>query len=101
MQTHTKYYLEHTYIRHLHRTRQTIALTTTHHTVFYGHNTALTGVSLPFTRYKITHYIGSSGSGLSLYLRSLNHLLDNITSARVTGKILYRLITLNRHAVHV
>ena len=101
MQELEKYSLDDTYIRPFDREKQEIALETEDLHVFYGDNEAIHGVSLPFERYKITALIGSSGSGKSTYLRSLNRMNDNIESARVTGKIMYRNIDINSDAVDV
>lgn len=90
-----------TYIRPFDRNTQEIALETKDLRVFYGNKEAVHGVSLPFERYKITALIGSSGSGKSTFLRSLNRMNDNIDVAKVTGQILYRGLDVNSDAVDV
>lgn len=84
-----------TFTRHLDENKHEIAMSTDDVRVSYGNKEALHGVSLQFERYKITALIGSSGSGKSTYLRSLNRMNDTIPSAKVTGKIMYRGIDIN------
>ena len=69
--------------------------------VWYGENEAIKGVSLEFEENKITSLIGPSGCGKSTYLRSLNRMNDEIESAKVTGKIMYKGIDVNASNVDV
>lgn len=69
--------------------------------VWYGENEAIKGVSLEFQENKITSLIGPSGCGKSTYLRSLNRMNDEIESAKVTGKIMYKGIDVNASNVDV
>lgn len=69
--------------------------------VWYGDNEAIKGVSLEFEENKITSLIGPSGCGKSTYLRSLNRMNDEIESAKVTGKIMYKGIDVNASNVDV
>lgn len=69
--------------------------------IFYGDKESIRGVSLEFEKNKITSLIGPSGSGKSTYLRALNRMNDNITIARVTGKIFYHEIDINGENVDV
>ncbi|MBW4803099.1 phosphate ABC transporter ATP-binding protein PstB [Loigolactobacillus coryniformis] len=81
--------------------QQEIALSTEDLHVFYGDHEQIKGVSLQFPRYKIAAIIGSSGSGKSTYLRSLNRMNDEIQTARVTGKIMYRDLDINQPKIDV
>lgn len=69
--------------------------------VWYGDNEAIKGVSLEFEENKITSLIGPSGCGKSTYLRSLNRMNDEIESAKVTGKIMYKGIDVNASNIDV
>ncbi len=69
--------------------------------VWYGDNEAIKGVSLEFEENKITSLIGPSGCGKSTYLRSLNRMNDEIESAKVTGKIIYKGIDVNASNIDV
>ncbi|WP_159722047.1 phosphate ABC transporter ATP-binding protein PstB [Enterococcus sp. CSURQ0835] len=78
-----------------------IALHTEDLHVFYGDNEAIKGVDLEFEKNKITALIGPSGCGKSTYLRSLNRMNDGISSARVTGKIMYKGVDINAKNIDV
>ena len=69
--------------------------------VWYGDNEAIKGVSLEFEENKITSLIGPSGCGKSTYLRSLNRMNDEIESAKVTGKIMYKGLDVNASNIDV
>lgn len=57
--------------------------------LWYGDNQALTDVSLPIRKNKITALIGPSGCGKSTLLRSINRMNDLIPKCRVEGQIMY------------
>nr|SFZ87584.1 Phosphate transport ATP-binding protein PstB (TC 3.A.1.7.1) [Loigolactobacillus rennini] len=80
---------------------QEIALSTQNLRVFYGKHEQIKGIDLQFPRYKISAIIGPSGSGKSTYLRSLNRMNDEVSNARVTGKIWYRQLDINQRNIDV
>jgi phosphate transport system ATP-binding protein len=55
---------------------------------YYGDARALSGISFPIARNRITALIGPSGCGKSTLLRCLNRLNDLVDGARVEGRIL-------------
>lgn len=57
--------------------------------LWYDDNQALTDVSLPIRKNKITALIGPSGCGKSTLLRSINRMNDLIPKCRVEGQIMY------------
>ncbi|ERL66201.1 phosphate ABC transporter ATP-binding protein PstB [Schleiferilactobacillus shenzhenensis] len=93
------YSFDETYFLPLDPKKHEIALSTEDLNVFYGTNHAIYDASLQFERFKITALIGASGSGKSTYLRSLNRMNDNIASAKVTGKIMYRDLDINGNGI--
>ncbi|HXC82924.1 MAG TPA: phosphate ABC transporter ATP-binding protein PstB [Trebonia sp.] len=58
--------------------------------IYYGAFKAVTDVSLPIYENEVTALIGSSGSGKSTVLRSLNRMNDLVPGARVDGEMYYR-----------
>lgn len=89
------------YILDINKPDKEIAISTDDLKVFYGDKEAIHGVSLAFERYKITSLIGASGSGKSTYLRSLNRMNDNIANTKVTGKIIYRDLDINKNDIDI
>ncbi|MFA6803115.1 MAG: phosphate ABC transporter ATP-binding protein PstB [Candidatus Methanomethylophilaceae archaeon] len=57
--------------------------------LWYGENRALTDVSLPVRKNKITALIGPSGCGKSTLLRSINRMNDLILKCKIEGEIMY------------
>jgi len=57
--------------------------------VSYGGVPAVENVTFDLMKNEITAFIGPSGCGKSTLLRCLNRMNDLITTARVTGKVLY------------
>jgi phosphate transport system ATP-binding protein len=57
--------------------------------VAYGSFTAVRGISFGIPRHEITALIGPSGCGKSTLLRCLNRMNDLVSSAKVSGEILY------------
>ncbi|MFA6709734.1 MAG: phosphate ABC transporter ATP-binding protein PstB [Candidatus Methanomethylophilaceae archaeon] len=57
--------------------------------LWYGENRALTDVSLPVRKNKITALIGPSGCGKSTLLRSINRMNDLILKCKIEGQIMY------------
>jgi len=57
--------------------------------VSYGGVPAVENVTFDLMKNEITAFIGPSGCGKSTLLRCLNRMNDLITSARVTGEVLY------------
>lgn len=70
-------------------TQTELALELKHVNVFYGSYQAVSDVSLPIEKNKITAFIGPSGCGKSTVLRTLNRMNDLVTGARVEGEINY------------
>ncbi len=58
-------------------------------TFYYGNTRALSDISIPIERNKVTALIGPSGCGKSTFLRSLNRMNDIIRDTRVEGKIIF------------
>jgi phosphate transport system ATP-binding protein len=58
--------------------------------IWYGAFKAVTDVTLPVYEHEITAFIGSSGSGKTTVLRSLNRMNDLVAGARVDGEMDYR-----------
>jgi phosphate transport system ATP-binding protein len=58
--------------------------------VYYGRHRVLRDVSLDVARHEVTAFIGPSGCGKTTLLRSLNRMNDEIASARLEGRVLYR-----------
>ena len=56
--------------------------------LWYGHQRALTDVSLSFPQKKVTALIGPSGCGKSTLLRSINRMNDLIRGVRIEGSVL-------------
>jgi phosphate transport system ATP-binding protein len=56
--------------------------------LWYGQKQALTSVSMPVPKGKVTALIGPSGCGKSTLLRSVNRLNDLIDSVRIEGDML-------------
>ncbi|WP_027108869.1 phosphate ABC transporter ATP-binding protein PstB [Lacticigenium naphthae] len=81
--------------------KEPLAISTKDLHVYYGKFEAIKGVSLEFEKNKITSLIGPSGSAKSTYLRSLNRMNDEISSAKVTGEILYKNVNINDPEVDV
>jgi phosphate transport system ATP-binding protein len=55
--------------------------------LWYGHQRALTDVSLSFPKQKVTALIGPSGCGKSTLLRSINRMNDLIKGVRTSGTV--------------
>ncbi len=71
------------------QTEVQLALELKHVNVFYGSYQAVSDVSLPIEKNKITAFIGPSGCGKSTVLRSINRMNDLVAGARVEGEINY------------
>jgi len=56
---------------------------------YYGDFKALTDVTMPFQRNRVTALIGPSGCGKSTLLRLLNRMNDLILGTRVEGEIIF------------
>ena len=55
--------------------------------VFYGQYEAVKNISLSFPEKSVTALIGPSGCGKSTFLRSLNRMNDEISQAKIKGRI--------------
>ncbi len=60
---------------------------TEHLSVFYGQYEAVKNISLSFPEKSVTALIGPSGCGKSTFLRSLNRMNDEISQAKIKGRI--------------
>ncbi|GIO30299.1 MULTISPECIES: phosphate ABC transporter ATP-binding protein PstB [Paenibacillus] len=60
---------------------------TEHLSVFYGQYEAVKNISLDFPEKTVTALIGPSGCGKSTFLRSLNRMNDEISQAKIKGRI--------------
>ena len=58
--------------------------------LFYGKKQSLFNINMDFYPGEITALIGPSGSGKSTLVRSINRMNDLVSSAKVTGKIMYK-----------
>jgi phosphate transport system ATP-binding protein len=70
-------------------TTKELALDLSHVSVYYGSKLAVSDVTLPIERNKITAFIGPSGCGKTTVLRSLNRMNDLISGARVEGTVTF------------
>jgi phosphate transport system ATP-binding protein len=66
---------------------QTTSFRTEHLSVFYGQYEAVKNVNLNFPERSVTALIGPSGCGKSTFLRSLNRMNDEISQAKIKGRI--------------
>ncbi|GIP27708.1 phosphate import ATP-binding protein PstB 2 [Paenibacillus sp. J23TS9] len=66
---------------------QTTSFRTEHLSVFYGQYEAVKNISLNFPEQSVTALIGPSGCGKSTFLRSLNRMNDEISQAKIKGRI--------------
>ncbi|MFA5452068.1 MAG: phosphate ABC transporter ATP-binding protein PstB [Candidatus Methanomethylophilaceae archaeon] len=57
--------------------------------LWYGEKQALTDVSFPIRKNKISALIGPSGCGKSTLLRSINRMNDLIAKCKIEGQIMY------------
>jgi len=57
-------------------------------TAWYGRNSGVRDVTLPFREYTVTALIGPSGCGKSTLLRSLNRMHELVPGTHVTGRVL-------------
>ena len=62
--------------------------------IWYSAFKAVTDVSMQIHEHEITAFIGSSGSGKSTVLRSLNRMNDLVPGARLDGEVSYRRVPL-------
>lgn len=60
----------------------------THLDFYYGHNKALSDITLSIPERRVTALIGPSGCGKSTFLRCLNRMNDTIAHTRAAGQIL-------------
>ena len=57
--------------------------------LWYGEKQALTDVSFPIKKNKISALIGPSGCGKSTLLRSINRMNDLVSKCKIEGQIMY------------
>lgn len=57
--------------------------------IYYGDFQAVTNVSMPIKRHKITAIIGPSGCGKSTLLRAFNRMNELFTGTRIEGEVLF------------
>ncbi|UTR16928.1 phosphate ABC transporter ATP-binding protein PstB [Salipaludibacillus sp. LMS25] len=58
--------------------------------LWYGQTHALKNITLPIRENDITAIIGPSGCGKSTYIKTLNRMVELVSSVKVSGEILYR-----------
>ncbi len=63
------------------------AMETKHLTVGFGDNTILHDITVPFSRGTITALIGPTGSGKSVFVRTLNRMNDRIPTFHRSGEV--------------
>ena len=57
--------------------------------LWYGENKALKNINIEIPEKSITALIGPSGCGKSTFLKTLNRMIDLISSVKITGEIFY------------
>lgn len=67
-----------------------IIITTRKLNIWYNGLQALKNINIELPENQITALIGTSGSGKSTFLRSLNRMLDVIPNTKIEGEILFR-----------
>src|SRR5690625_2079588 len=72
------------------RTDAKVVYQTEDYNLCYGDNHALINVNLPIYQKEVTAIIGPSGCGKSTLLKSLNRMVDLVSSVRTSGQIQYR-----------
>jgi phosphate transport system ATP-binding protein len=65
-----------------------MSLVAQHLSAWYGRKQALYDINLSFEPLSVTALIGPSGCGKSTFVRCLNRMHEEVTDARVTGKVL-------------
>jgi phosphate transport system ATP-binding protein len=78
---------------------ESIVISISNLSVFYGSFHAVTDVSFDVPNNRITALIGPSGCGKSTVLRCINRMNDLITVARVEGSVLYHGVDVNSRQV--
>ncbi|MGO4889243.1 phosphate ABC transporter ATP-binding protein PstB [Anaerobacillus sp. MEB173] len=58
--------------------------------LWYGNDQALKSINLPIRENEVTAIIGPSGCGKSTYIKTLNRMVELVSSVRLSGEILYR-----------
>ncbi|MDE5412475.1 phosphate ABC transporter ATP-binding protein PstB [Alkalihalobacterium chitinilyticum] len=58
--------------------------------LWYGKDQALKNINLPIYENEVTAIIGPSGCGKSTYIKTLNRMVELVSSVKVSGEILYR-----------
>lgn len=58
--------------------------------LWYGSNHALKNIDLEIMENEVTAIIGPSGCGKSTYIKTLNRMVELVTSVKTSGEILYR-----------
>lgn len=57
--------------------------------LWYDQEQALKDINIAMEKNKVTAIIGPSGCGKSTFIKTLNRMVENIPSVRITGEILY------------
>ncbi|MFV8828790.1 phosphate ABC transporter ATP-binding protein PstB [Alkalihalobacterium sp. APHAB7] len=58
--------------------------------LWYGKDQALKNINLPIYENEVTAIIGPSGCGKSTYIKTLNRMVELVSSVKISGEILYR-----------
>ncbi len=69
--------------------------------LWYGETHALKNINLPIRENDITAIIGPSGCGKSTYIKTLNRMVELVSSVKVSGEILYRGDNIFQHSYRV
>ncbi|MCR6111482.1 phosphate ABC transporter ATP-binding protein [Bacillus sp. A301a_S52] len=69
--------------------------------LWYGDTHALKNINLPIKENDITAIIGPSGCGKSTYIKTLNRMVELVSSVKVSGEILYRGDNIFQHSYRV
>jgi phosphate transport system ATP-binding protein len=69
--------------------------------LWYGETHALKNINLPIRENDITAIIGPSGCGKSTYIKTLNRMVELVSSVKVSGEILYRGENIFQHSYRV
>ena len=69
--------------------------------LWYGEGHALKNINLAIHENEVTAIIGPSGCGKSTYIKTLNRMVELVSSVRISGEILYRERNILDHAFKV
>lgn len=58
--------------------------------LWYGSSQALRGIDIQIPEHKITAIIGPSGCGKSTFIKTLNRMIDYVTTVTTKGEVLFK-----------